>query len=66
MEIAQHTRTPPPPTPVITIGHTVILEMLVLRYFEHFRLAFPDVQRKNKMHYMVHYMPKSLDPKIHQ
>jgi hypothetical protein len=56
----------PPPPPFITIEYTVILEMLVLRYFEDFRLAFPDVQRKNKMHHMVHYMPKSLDPKIHQ
>jgi hypothetical protein len=42
-------------SPIITIEQTVILEMLVARYFEQFRFAFPDVQGINKMHHMVHY-----------
>lgn len=42
-------------SPVLTNDHTVLLEVLIMRYFEEFRLAFHDVQGINKMHHMVHY-----------
>jgi hypothetical protein len=42
-------------SPVLTQEHTVVLEVLIMRYFEEFRKALPSVQGINKLHHMVHY-----------
>ena len=42
-------------SPVLTMEHTVELEMLISQYFDQFNSAFPETQGINKLHHMVHY-----------